>query len=258
MRIQRVDSIDSTSLALKREIAAGRLRGADGPVVLVAGEQRGGVGRFGRPWSSPRGGLWCTAAAPLPAGPHPALDGLGLRLGVGCVRMVRDLMPEPARPDVRLKWPNDVVIRGRKVLGVLTELVDAPGATERWVVVGIGLNANFSLEALPESLRAGATTLRDAGVGAVDLDALPTSVGRMAMDALATPGIDAQTLAEARRFLHGIGEEAMVSLPTGGKVRAMLVGLDRWGNAVFEQDGSRWPAPAATVIGPAAGSPPPA
>ena len=59
-----------------------------------AEEQRGGVGRFGRPWMSPRGGLWCTFAAPVPEDARLFMEGLGLRIGVTCAEFVESLLPE--------------------------------------------------------------------------------------------------------------------------------------------------------------------
>ena len=88
----KLDTIDSTNRYARAEVESGRLS-ADGATVFVAARQTGGVGRFGRAWASPLGGLWYTLAWPVVG---DVLDGLGLRVGVACVEFVRGLVAEAA------------------------------------------------------------------------------------------------------------------------------------------------------------------
>ena len=79
---QVFDTIDSTNAEARRLLdSSERLAGAR---VLAAQTQTGGVGRFGRRWASPRGGLWCTLLWPIPDGidSNMVMEGLGLRIGV--------------------------------------------------------------------------------------------------------------------------------------------------------------------------------
>lgn len=243
IEVIRLEEIDSTQAEAKRRIAA--LSAPRTPsILLVAQRQTAGVGRFGRAWESPRGGLWATLATPLNAageGQAPETDGLGLRIGVACTRLVRGLLGDAHAARVRHKWPNDVVIDGHKVLGALCEVVHA--GPHDWLVIGVGLNANLGADQLPAPLRNCATTLRDAAGVEIDLGGAALDLATRLLHAVHIRGLPAATLDEARSMLWGVGRETEVSLPTGGKVRATLISLDARGDAVFEQDGSRWVAP---------------
>lgn len=245
MHFRRTESTQS----LARAWVAGEEGCEREPVLFVADEQTGGVGRFARAWASPIGGLWCTLAWPLD---KAVLDGLGLRLGVACTEFVASLLHPAHAERVRMKWPNDVLIDGRKVLGVLAEYV--PGAVGRngekegWLMVGVGLNANFPDEPLPPPVRDTATTLQSAAGLTIDLAGAALLLAGALADAI-PPGADAgRTVERARVLLHGIGEHARVTLPGGEKIDATLIGLDAAGDAVVETDGSRWVLPGGAVI----------
>ena len=122
-----------------RELAA---RGATHGTIVTAGAQTAGRGRQGRTWTAPAGSSLLVSLV------LRAYDGLlPLRAGL----TVADL----AGPTARVKWPNDVLIGGRKVAGILAET----RPTEGWAVLGIGLNAALDLNDLPTDLRATAATL---------------------------------------------------------------------------------------------------
>lgn len=248
MDVETFDEIASTQAEAKRRIAE-RDMGHRSAMLLVARRQTAGIGRFGRAWESPRGGLWMTLAM-LMSRTHdvdaPAHVGLGLRIGIACTRFVRDLLGGEAARHVQLRWPNDVVIDGRKVLGALCEIVNSRGNT--WFVAGVGLNANLSAEQLPEPLRAGATTLREAGASDIDLGGAAIDLATRLMLAAQPGELTTELLEEARLMLWAVGQEASVSLPTGLKVCATLISLDARGDAVFEQAGSRWVAPSSVRI----------
>ena len=126
-------AIGSTN-ARARELAAA---GAPHGTLVTAGEQTAGRGRQGRGWSTPPGSA--LALSLVIRDPDPLLS---LRAGLA----VADL----AGAGARVKWPNDVLLDGRKVAGVLVE----GRPQEGWAVLGIGVNAALDLAALPEELRA--------------------------------------------------------------------------------------------------------
>jgi BirA family biotin operon repressor/biotin-[acetyl-CoA-carboxylase] ligase len=106
---------------------------ADGTVVL-ADAQSGGRGRAGRAWQSPPGsGVWLTVVTR----PHDldALEVLALRVGLA---LAEALSPLAAAP-VGVKWPNDLLVGGRKLAGVLVEARWRDGRPE-WAAVGVGVN----------------------------------------------------------------------------------------------------------------------
>jgi BirA family biotin operon repressor/biotin-[acetyl-CoA-carboxylase] ligase len=131
-------SIGSTN-ARARELAEA---GAPHGTAVTAGEQTAGRGRQGRGWSTPPGSA--LAVSLVIRDPDPLLS---LRAGLA----VADLAGAPAR----VKWPNDVLVGGRKVAGVLVE----GRPQEGWAVLGIGVNAALDLATLPEEVRATAGTL---------------------------------------------------------------------------------------------------
>lgn len=127
----------STEIELARWLAAreagGRPLPAEGTALLVlARRQRFGRGQQGRLWHSPPGGLWLSAAIPWPSQPGGAA--LGLAVAVGLALQLEQLGLRP-----QLKWPNDLLLEGRKLAGLLPRLRQRGGEV-RWAQVGIGLN----------------------------------------------------------------------------------------------------------------------
>lgn len=142
---------------LARDLAA---RGAEEGTVARADVQRAGRGRQGRAWASPAGGLWFSVVL-RPEAPVSRWGLLPLAVGLG---VATALQARGARALV--KWPNDVLVDGRKVAGVLCEA--RPPA---FVVAGVGVNANVDVDALPDEARRVAGSLLARG-GPHDLDAL--------------------------------------------------------------------------------------
>ncbi len=229
--VARAEETASTSRDARMWVEAG---GASGARVFVADRQTGGVGRLGRRWESPLGGLWMTLAWPLRADRWEAVvDGLGLRVGAACVRVIRRGAAWDRPERVVLKWPNDVLVDGRKVCGALVQVVvDARG--RRWALTGVGVNANFAVGKLPEALRGRATTLLDAAGGAIDLGVLRDDLIVELCGAASERGLSAPMLAEVRAMLAGVGERATVALPDGSSAEGTLRGIDDSGRALLE------------------------
>jgi BirA family biotin operon repressor/biotin-[acetyl-CoA-carboxylase] ligase len=141
-------SIDSTMREAVR-LAATAAHGT----VVIADEQTAGVGRLGRSWHSQAdAGIYCSILLRLPLRPS-RLPVATLMLGLataGAIEKATDLACD-------LRWPNDVLIDGRKTAGILAQLVD------NCIVAGIGINVNH--EELPADLRTPATSLRIASGG---------------------------------------------------------------------------------------------
>lgn len=143
------DEIDSTSEEAKRRARAGETS----PVWIAARQQTAGRGRLGRNWISPTGNLFVTVLFPEPGG--LAVAG---RIPFAAALAVRDACTS-ALPDLdaRLKWPNDVRVRGAKVCGILTETGETNGVT--WVALGMGINIQHAPDVNDQS----ATSLRQEG-----------------------------------------------------------------------------------------------
>lgn len=154
------DSIDSTN-RLAAELARG---GAAEGTVVVAEQQTAGRGRLGRSWSSPAGLNLYGSLVLRPELPPGEVPRLTLVAGIAVADAIAAVRPELAP---RIKWPNDVLLGGRKVAGVLTEL-DAEAERVRFVVVGIGVNLNAQPDDFPPELADKATSVAIASGERVD------------------------------------------------------------------------------------------
>lgn len=127
------DEIDSTNEEARRRAAVGER----GPLWITARRQTAGRGRRGRAWESPDGNLMATLLI-APGVPAPE----AARLSFVAALAVHDLAANHApRAVVRVKWPNDVLIDGKKVAGILLESSGTDGVDVLpWVAVGIGVN----------------------------------------------------------------------------------------------------------------------
>ncbi|MCD8340659.1 MAG: biotin--[acetyl-CoA-carboxylase] ligase [Clostridiales bacterium] len=144
-------SIDSTNNYLKREeehLPSG--------TVAVANEQTGGRGRRGRTFQSPgEVGVYLSALLRPDVEPAKALDLTAYVAVAVCegIEAATGLQPE-------IKWTNDIVIQGRKICGILTEMMlESESMTLRSIVTGIGINVNQREEDFPEDIRAMAGSL---------------------------------------------------------------------------------------------------
>lgn len=233
------EEIDSTSLLARRELADGRV---DASRIFVARRQTGGVGRLGRAWASPEGGLWMTLVWPLARSerkfsPVKLMDALGLRLGRGVHRTVEwaFIRAGGRAAEVELKFPNDIMIRGRKVAGILTEVVH--GSSRPFLLVGVGMNLNFEGSLLPSALLGRCATLLDLTGQVSDVDLVRD---RLVSDLRAEIETD-ETTESVVRSLHGrmfgVGMTVSVTDPTGKKTQGVFKGLSVNGAAVYEVEG---------------------
>lgn len=147
-----LESVDSTNTECKRQA----LQGAPDGLVVLSNEQTGGRGRLGRSFQSPRGcGLYLSALLRPALQPEEVInftawvavavcDGIEAACGV--------------RP--RIKWTNDIVLNGKKLCGILTELgLESESGALQYMVTGIGVNANHRPEEFHEDIRDMATSL---------------------------------------------------------------------------------------------------
>ena len=234
-----LDEAGSTNDEARARAAAGAPEGT----VVWALRQQAGRGRRGRSWVSPPGNLYLSVVL-RPACPARHVAQLSFVAALAVV----DLVDGPLPGRARCKWPNDILVDGAKVAGILLE--SALGACGRvdWVVLGIGVNlASHPGIAGPVP----STSLAAAG-GAPALapeDALP-----LLLAALARRRQDwqAQGFGAVRRAwlarAHGLG--GPVTVENGGRRRAgVFAGLDADGALVLAQaDGSRLSIAAGDVV----------
>jgi BirA family biotin operon repressor/biotin-[acetyl-CoA-carboxylase] ligase len=128
--------------------------GADEGTTVIADAQSGGKGRRGRAWSSPTGvNLYCSVILRPSIMPHeaPQLTFLSAVAVARAIEVTTALKPE-------IKWPNDVLINGRKVAGLLNEM-SAETDGINFVILGIGVNLNMTSDLFPADLRTPSTSI---------------------------------------------------------------------------------------------------
>ncbi|HEX9611542.1 MAG TPA: biotin--[acetyl-CoA-carboxylase] ligase [Gemmatimonadales bacterium] len=174
------------------ELAA---QGAPAGTVVLAEEQAAGRGRDGRTWRSPKGGVWLGL---LLRPPGVELAATAIRAGIAVGEAIDQLV---GRPVTRLKWPNDVMLDGRKLAGILCEGRWQGGALQ-WLALGVGANV---ANVVPPELESRAIALRDVLPEARRLDLLDRLVPGLLR--LATPGAQLSerelSAFAARDWLHG-------------------------------------------------------
>lgn len=146
-----LNKTDSTNTSLKA-LASG---GAPDGTVAVADEQTSGRGRLGRAWASSSGlGIWMSVL--LRPKLHPTtVQSITPAIAVAVCRALEPLLF--MKPGI--KWPNDVLVDGRKICGILTEL-SAEADMISWVISGIGINVNHEERDFPQDLRGRAASVK--------------------------------------------------------------------------------------------------
>ncbi|MDH3738828.1 MAG: biotin--[acetyl-CoA-carboxylase] ligase, partial [Alphaproteobacteria bacterium] len=144
-----LDSVGSTNEEAKSLAQSG----ADAGTVVWAREQVAGRGRHGRTWSSPRGNLYLSILQRPDCRPADAPQ-LGFVTGVALADALTALTEVP----VSLKWPNDLMIGGKKASGILLESSAGADARLEWLVIGVGVNVKVHPADVPD-----VTSLREAG-----------------------------------------------------------------------------------------------
>jgi BirA family biotin operon repressor/biotin-[acetyl-CoA-carboxylase] ligase len=153
------ETIDSTN---RRAAVVGR-EGIAGPVLVTAEHQSAGRGRQGRVWESPAHRNFYGSFVLCPKVAQAELAPITLVAALA----VSDAIAGIGLSDAAIKWPNDVLLGGRKVAGILTEL-DSSANGEFCVVVGIGVNLNLQEGDFPPELRSKAGSLAWHGGRSVD------------------------------------------------------------------------------------------
>lgn len=133
------ENIDSTqSLALRLAEKGGNIHG----LVVIAEQQTSGRGRMKRKWLSPKGGVWLSVVLK----PLVSLT-MSTMLPFVAALAVCDAIRQSTKADATLKWPNDVMMAGKKVAGILLDM-SAEADMINYVVIGIGINANVETSKL--------------------------------------------------------------------------------------------------------------
>ncbi|GAB4099133.1 biotin--[acetyl-CoA-carboxylase] ligase [Sinomonas halotolerans] len=257
-RLEVVDEIGSTNTELAR-LAAVEPDGWGDLSVLVAEHQSAGRGRLQRHWESPTGTSLSVSVLlrprsrsgrPLPTQGYSWFSPLA-------ALALREALAEAAGLEAGVKWPNDVVIAGRKVSGILAQLAPGAHGGPPAVVLGTGINVGQTEDELPVptatsvAIEAGRPVAREAV-----LTAYLKAFGRRYREFCAVDG-DPDAPLVAGRGLVGqvqdatitLGKRVRVELPGGRFLEGRATGLDPHGALlVLEDDGSRHAVAAGDVV----------
>ena len=197
--------------------------------VLIAASQDSGKGRRGRSWVSPPGGLWFSVLL------RPPLDLartalLSLVFAVACTRAIQQYTEAVCQ----IKWPNDLLIDGRKVGGILLELEGEIGAAN-YLVVGIGINVNLGIESIPVEIRDYAISMKMAEhkdfelnrILATVLNKMETYYERFIMEGIT------DIMQEFCSLCYHLGQKVKVDM--GSKIlTGVNVGVDEQGSLLID------------------------
>lgn len=193
--------------------------------IVIAGEQRGGRGRGERSWHSPGGkGIYATALHSLPA------EELGvLPLRIAC--MVATFLREAYAIDARIKWPNDILVDGRKIAGILIEArLQEKGA---YAMIGVGINVFPSNAGPANAVAISQVSNRDA----IDLESATIAFVEQIDRELGSHPVATEVVGRWRGLTaHSEGDR--VSCHVGAKlIEGSWLGIDDSGRALIRSGG---------------------
>ncbi|WP_407412859.1 biotin--[acetyl-CoA-carboxylase] ligase [Methanobrevibacter sp.] len=127
--------------------------GVENGTVVISEKQTNARGRSGKSWESPLGGIWLSIIL-TPDVDHSKLPLITLATGVA----VAKTLEKSGVKNPEIKWPNDIMIGGKKVCGILTEATAKFNTIEN-VIIGVGIDSNLNIGDFPKEMQDGTTTL---------------------------------------------------------------------------------------------------
>ena len=231
-RICSYDLIDSTNTEAKKLAENGAVNGT----LVIAEQQDAGKGRRGRSWVSPKGsGIWMTYILRpeiLPAKASMLTLVAALAVAAGIQKICEQ---NHAAVECRIKWPNDIVINGKKIVGILTEMSANPDAVN-YVVIGIGINVHTN--SFDASIAATASSIdRETGkyIQRSELVALVSCYLQEYYEIFLKTGDLTGLIDEYDQMLVNIGREVRIIDP-GRERTGIARGIDTQGELLVERE----------------------
>ena len=199
--------------------------------IIISEKQNAARGRSGKSWESPLGGIWLSIIL------NPNVDSSKIHLitlatGVAVAKSLKRIGIE--NPEI--KWPNDIMINGKKVCGILTEAITKFNSI-KIVIVGVGIDANLSIEDLPEELQNTTTTLENELEKKVDENKLI----RIFLEEferiyeIYSHEKYEEILKDWRKFSYSIGKIVEVKKPKNKSYDGYVVGISKDGGLIIEK-----------------------
>ncbi|WP_432798232.1 biotin--[acetyl-CoA-carboxylase] ligase [Poriferisphaera sp. WC338] len=249
MLVYHHEEVDSTSTR-----AAELAKEMPGEIILVSADrQTAGRGRMGRAWQSPAGGAWLSLVWPsahnaVKMQSSPLVVGLAVGNAIAELVQGEQVGMLDASVVLKIKWPNDLLLDGRKIAGILCEQVlnasigraDSHGCT---MILGVGINANVDTHTLGSDLRQPPISLAEAIGHPIDLPKLISLCGKhivSSMQRLEQNGFAGEMRAKIQSQLAWLNES--VELDVGSKVQTgTFMGIDDQGRLLIEANGVMTP-----------------
>ena len=207
------------------------MNGVGNGAVVISEKQTKARGRSGKNWDSPLGGVWLSIIL-NPNVNHSKIPLITLATGVA----VENTLKRIGVKNAEIKWPNDILIHGKKVCGILTEAITSFNTIES-VIIGVGIDANISIENFPEELQENMTTLNDEIGEKVDENLL-IKLFLEEFEKISEQFINEEyetILKEWRKNSYTIGKIVEVHEPFSKPYDGYVLGISRDGSLVVEK-----------------------
>ena len=207
------------------------MNGVGNGAVVISEKQTKARGRSGKNWESPLGGVWLSIIL-NPNVNHSKIPLITLATGVA----VENTLKRIGVKNAEIKWPNDILIHGKKVCGILTEAITSFNTIES-VIIGVGIDPNISIENFPEELRENMTTLNDEIGEKVDENLL-IKLFLEEFEKISEQFINEEyetILKEWRKNSYTIGKIVEVHEPFSKPYDGYVLGISRDGSLVVEK-----------------------
>ena len=219
-----LETVDSTNYEAKRQALSHTKQG-----VIIAGEQTKGKGRLGRTWASQaNAGLWTSLLLRPNIEPESAS-----KVTLTAATAMAEAITELTGLEIGIKWPNDLVINGKKICGILTEM-SAELNHVHYIILGTGVN--LSQLDFPEDLKDKATSLKIEGANVLAIDLLKSFLERFShYYHLFLKGEMSEIIQYHKKYSVTLGKEVIIE-SLGEKRRALALDVDINGNLIIENN----------------------
>ncbi|MEG0296666.1 MAG: biotin--[acetyl-CoA-carboxylase] ligase [Clostridium sp.] len=220
-------SIDSTNKKAKELAKKDAIDGS----LIISDEQSIGKGRFDRTWISPKGGLWLSLILRPLISPQDAS-----KLTMLAAASLHKTLEE-FNIDINIKWPNDLLIKGKKFSGILTEM-NGDMDKINYIVLGIGINTNIDEDIIPNELKDKSTSLKiETGKSISNIDVLCTFLKNFESDYIDfTNTLDLTTTINLFRKHSNIINKNVTVHTIRNSFNAKCIDIDSDGNLVLIDD----------------------
>ena len=199
--------------------------------VVISEKQTDAKGRSGKSWESPLGGVWLSIIL-KPTIDFAKLPLLTLATGVAVAKAIE----KTGIKNVEIKWPNDIILHGKKVSGILTEAMTNFNTIDN-VIIGVGIDANVNLSDFPEELQNGTTTLaNELGRKEDENDLIKYFLEEFEniTELFNNEGYE-EILKEWRKRSYSVGKIVEVREPFNKNYDAYVVGINKEGALIVEK-----------------------